>query len=128
MSNDEQPVLWSVLLFGMGLALGGLGLFFILMPEPAAQVFGIPAEGKHALSYVRALGIRDVALCLYILVLGRLWVSAVRMLVGISALIPAGDLALVLLESGLSVPLQLALHAVSGIALLALAAWPPRRK
>ncbi|WP_108396105.1 hypothetical protein [Devosia submarina] len=56
-------------------------------------------------------------LCL-ILTAGRLLAA--------SAIIPAGDIALVLLESGLSVPLQILLHAVSSALLLTLSILRPR--
>ena len=106
------------------LAFGALGLFFIALPVPASVLFGIEADGSTALAYVRALGVRDVALCFYLLGVSTLSARSLCALLGISVVIPAGDLALVLAISGFTVPAQLALHALSGICLTLLAVWP----
>lgn len=117
---------WSILTAGFALVLGLLGVFFVLAPSPASSSFGIEAPAHADLAYVRALGLRDVALCLAILVVLPVSGKATGRLLAASAIIPAGDIALVLLESGLSVPLQLLLHAVSGAVLLALSILGPR--
>ena len=111
----------------LGTAFGLLGRFIIALPRPASILFGIEAEGEAALAYVRALGFRDLALSLYLLALRGVSLRASRRLLGLSAVIPAGDLALVLAESGFSALVPLLLHAASGIVLLILAAWPQGR-
>lgn len=105
----------------LALAFGLLGLLFMVSPGPVSSLFGIPADSDPARAYVRALGIRDVALCLYLLVLSRLSLQASVVVLGLSVVIPAGDLVLVLTASGLSALGPLALHALSGICLAALA-------
>lgn len=116
-----------VLVRALGAAFGLLGLVFIALPRPASSLFGIAAEGGAALAYVRALGFRDVALCLYLLALSGASLRASRLLLGLSAVIPAGDFALVLAVSRFSALGPLVLHAASGIVLLILAAWPQGR-
>ncbi len=101
----------------VALAFGALGLLFIALPVPASVLFGIKADSDTALAYVRALGIRDVALCLYLLGVSTLSARSLRALLGFSVVIPAGDLALVFAMSGFRSPVQLALHALSGICL-----------
>lgn len=123
----NSPPLWTVLVRALGAAFGLLGLVIIAVPRPASILFGIAAEGEAALAYVRALGFRDLALSLYLLVLPGTSLRASRRLLGLSAVIPAGDFALVLAESGFSTLLPLLLHAASGIVLLILAAWPQGR-
>ncbi len=118
--------LWRVLTTAVALVLGLLGAFFVLVPNFASSVFGIYLPGTAELAYVRALGIRDVALCLFILALLPISGKATRRLLAVSALIPAGDIVLVLHESGLSAMLPLLLHATSGAILLALFALAPR--
>lgn len=108
-----------------GLAFGALAALLILAPAAGSRLFGLPAEGDPALAYVRALGVRDLALALWLLVLPRLSLGAARALVGLGAVIPAGDLLLLLAERGLSAPGPLLLHTASGLALLALALWTP---
>lgn len=92
----------------------------MLAPNLASSLFGIYVPELAELAYVRALGIRDVALCLFILALLPISGKATRRVLAASALIPAGDIVLVLNESGLSAPLPLLLHATSGAILLAL--------
>lgn len=116
--------LWKVLAAALAIALGALGLLLIIFPAVGSILFGIPADNSEALSYVRALGFRDIALCLWLLALSRRSPPAARLLLGFGVVIPAGDLVLVLLERGLAAPLPLALHAMSGLCLLLLAAWP----
>jgi len=118
--------IWLGLVRALALVLGGLGLLFLFLPEPASALFGIATQEETALAYVRGLGLRDIALCLYLLLLARRPGSGLRPVLAASLVIPAGDLVLVLAASGLSAPLPLALHAASGICLAALAFWPRR--
>jgi hypothetical protein len=117
---QQSPNLWRLLTTSVALVLGLLGVFFVLAPNLASSLFGIYVPELAELAYVRALGIRDVALCLFILALLPISGKATRRVLAASALIPAGDIVLVLNESGLSAPLPLLLHATSGAILLAL--------
>lgn len=118
--------LWITCVRVVGLGFGALGLLLIILPEPASALFGIPVDGGQGPAYVRALGIRDIALCAYLLVLCRLHPRATRVLLRATVLIPLGDLALVTAVSGASAIGPLALHGLSGLVLLGLAAWPLR--
>jgi hypothetical protein len=124
--SRRDPSTWLVLL--LAFAFLSIGVLFIAAPRPAAILFGIPAEGPAAEPYIRAIGFRDLALALYLagltLLSTRQAVSTVR---GASVLIPLCDIALVLLTTGLSSPGSLALHAVGGTVLAALALWMRRR-
>ena len=118
-----SPALWRTLVRALGGVFLLLGLLFVGLPGPASRLFGIPAEDGTALAYVRAIGLRDLALALYLLWLAP---SGARTVLAASLVIPAGDLVLVLAGSGLSTPLPLALHALSGLVLAALAFTFPR--
>jgi hypothetical protein len=115
---------WQMFVTGFGCVLLCLGFLFILLPEVGAELFGIDTTGERA--YVRALGLRDLALGAGLFLVSRISVPAVRVLLGVSVVIPLGDLLLVLHEAGLSAPLSLALHGCSGLALGVLAATPSR--
>lgn len=47
--------------------LAGLGVLFLLAPTPAATFYGIDAGSSSELFYVRAVGVRDLALAAYLL-------------------------------------------------------------
>jgi hypothetical protein len=119
----RTPV-WQMAVKGFGCVLLCLGVLFILFPGLGAGLFGIDATGEPA--YVRALGLRDLALGAGLFLVSRISISATRVLLGVSVVIPVGDLLLVLHEAGLSAPLSLALHGCSGLALGVLAATPSR--
>jgi hypothetical protein len=121
-----KPRIWLILTVGLALVFGLLGVLFIFLPAPASAIFGIGATAEAELAYVRALGIRDLALSFAILLLLPLSRGATRRLLAASALIPAGDIALVLWQTGLSALGPLLLHAASGAVLLALALLGPR--
>lgn len=115
----------GVLRFAIVLALacifGLIGILFVAAPEPAANVFGIPAH-RAAHPYIRALGFRDLALALYLA--GLVWtanVGALKVVLGASVLIPICDVALILTHAGWSAIGSIALHAAVGIVLAALA-------
>ncbi len=101
-----------------------LGLLFIAVPPWGALLFGIPASDGSALSYVRAIGFRDVALALYIAALA-LWSTprALSLVLGITVLIPVLDLVLLLGERGFSSPGHLVLHGASALCFAGLALW-----
>ena len=118
---------WLTLVRALGVTFGILGALLILWPQAGSVLFGLRTQDALALAYVRALGFRDIALSLYLLVLSRVAPRACRAVLGISVLIPACDLTLVMVERGGSAPGSLLLHAASGICLAALALWPRGR-
>jgi Domain of unknown function (DUF4267) len=113
---------WVVL--GMAGVFLLLGLAFIADPELGATIFGIPAAEATGRSYVRALGLRDLALGLYLIGL-TCFASrrAVGIVLGATLVIPAGDLLLILVQRGLSSPSHLLLHGLSALVIAAVALW-----
>jgi hypothetical protein len=101
-----------------------LGLVLIVAPRLGAAIFGLPAREGAGIGYVIAIGIRDIAFGLYILALA--WFSsrrAVGIVLALTALIPVGDILVLVVHTGLSSPWHLALHSVSGLYMAAAAAW-----
>lgn len=118
--------IWLTLTIMLAVVFAVLGALFVLAPEPASAIFGVPL-GSHADStYVRALGIRDLALCGFIVVLAPVSVPALRRLLAASALIPLGDIVLVLLTGEPGAPLPLMLHAASAAVLVGLVITAPK--
>ena len=101
-----------------------LGLVLIFAPRLGAAIFGLPEPEGAGIGYVPAIGIRDIAFGLYILALA--WFSsrrAVGIVLALTALIPVGDILVLVGHTGLSSPWHLALHGVSGLYMAAAAAW-----
>ena len=108
---------WILLAPALGLVL--LGVVLIVAPETGAAIFGLPAPDGLARGYLPALGIRDIAFGTYVLALAALsGRRAVGIVLLVTVLIPAGDIALLLAERGLfgpeASPLHLLVHAASG--------------
>jgi hypothetical protein len=117
----RSPGTWIVLAPAIGLI--ALGLVLIISPRLGAAIFGIGTEGT-GLRYVAALGVRDVAFGLYVAALA-LFASrrAVGIMLALTVLIPAGDIAILLTERGLSTPGHLLLHGLSGLYMAGAALW-----
>lgn len=116
-----EPAKWAVMALAVVfLCLGGL---FTVSPPTGAVIFGIPAPSGVSVGYLRAIGFRDVALAFY---LAGLACFSTRRAVGLvliaSVFIPFCDVILVWM-SGSAAFWQIALHGVSGVALVLLAAW-----
>ena len=101
-----------------------IAALFVAAPAPGAAVFGIPVSDGPGLTYMRALGLRDLALGLYLLGLA-LFSSrrAVGVVLAATVAIPVGDMLLVLAREGLSSPGHLLLHGLSGACCAAVALW-----
>jgi hypothetical protein len=113
---------WAVLAMAAVFLL--IAALFVAVPALGAAVFGIPAPDGAGLAYVRALGLRDLALGLYLLGLVRFASRrAVGIVLGATVVIPAGDMLLVLTQDGLSSPGHLLLHGLSGACSASLALW-----
>ena len=110
------------------LAMAGVFLLiaalFVAAPVLGAAVFGVPAPDGAGLAYVRAVGLRDLALGLYLLGLA-LFSSrrAVGVVLAATVVIPVGDMLVVLMQEGLSSPGHLLLHGLSGGCCAAVALW-----
>lgn len=113
---------WVVL--AMAGAFSAIAALFVAAPTLGAAVFGIPAPEAAAQAYVRALGLRDLALGLYLL--GLVLFSsrrAVGVVLAATVVIPVGDVLLVLGREGLSSPGHLLLHGLSAACVAAVALW-----
>ncbi len=118
----HAPSTWLVLALSGVFVL--LGFLFIVAPRTGAALFGIPAPEGSGLSYVSAIGLRDLAFGAYLAALSRLSTRrAVGTVLGLTVLIPAGDVILVFLERGFESPEHLLLHAGSGLVMAAGALW-----
>src|SRR5262249_33240800 len=81
---------WLVALIAVGIIF--IGTRFLVLPLPAAEAFGVPAEGTRTLAYLWAKGTRDIVSGL--LVIALLWLRVGRrvlaVFIGVAALIPSG--------------------------------------
>lgn len=115
------PRMWGVMVLSAVFLC--LGVLFTASPASGAAIFGIPAPNGFSAGYLRAIGVRDVALALY---LGGLACFSTRravcLVLGASVLIPICDVILVW-SSGTATPWQIALHAGSGASLALVAVW-----
>jgi hypothetical protein len=101
-----------------------IAALFVAAPVLGAAVFGIPAPDGAGLAYVRAVGLRDLAFGLYLLGLARFSSRrAVAIVLGLTVVIPAGDMLLVIAREGLSSPGHLLLHGASGACAAGVALW-----
>ena len=122
-----KPLKWVVFaLSGVFLLLGAL---FFFAPAPGAAFYGFSVRSPSALFYVRAIGLRDAALALYLFGLAWAGLRRALMIVALGTLIiPIGDM-LLLASSGAGEPVHYVLHGASLICFAALA-WrsslPPR--
>jgi hypothetical protein len=104
---------------GVAAALAGLGLIFLTRPETAARIFGLPVS-RHETGYVRALGVRDVALSVGLLLSAGGSPRTLAATTGTAGLIPLGDL--ILVSARKPRPwLSMLLHGASFAALVSLA-------
>ena len=118
----HEPSTWLVLALSGVFVL--LGLLFVFTPRIGAALFGIAAPEEPGLSYVSAIGLRDLAFGAYLAALSRLATRrAVGTVLGLTVLIPTGDVILVFLERGFESPKHLLLHAGSGLVMAAGALW-----
>jgi hypothetical protein len=109
-----------LLLSGLFFGLGGL---FLALPGTGAALFGLPSREPHALFFVRAISLRDLALAAYLL-----WLTlagerrALSIVLAATLVIPAGDLGL-LAFAGTGTPLHYLLHGGSLICFAGMALW-----
>ena len=118
----DGPSAWLVLALSGVFVL--LGLLFVVAPRLGAALFGLPAPEGSALAYLPALGLRDLAFGLYLFALGRTAPpAALGAVLGITVLIPVGDIIIVALERGWDSPGHLVLHGASALTMAAGSAW-----
>lgn len=100
-----------------------LGGLFLLAPVAGGMVYGLETHTTSALFYVRAIGLRDLAVASYILgltVVGQR--PALVILLALTTVIPAGDLLLLGL-AGTAAVLNYVLHGISLVVFALLALW-----
>ncbi|WP_262297973.1 DUF4267 domain-containing protein [Microvirga sesbaniae] len=118
----REPSTWLVVALAGVFVL--LGLLFVFAPRAGAALFGIPAPEGSDLSYVTAIGLRDLAFGAYLAALARLATQPiVGTVLGLTVLIPAGDVVLVFLARGFASPGHLLIHAGSGLVMAAGSFW-----
>ncbi len=111
-----------VVVMGLAAVFVGLGIIFLVAPRLGALVFGVPAPEGEALVYLPVIGLRDLAFGLYLAALAMLASRrTVGIVLGLTVLIPVGDMILLALTRGLAP--QLALHLLSGLAVGGVALW-----
>jgi hypothetical protein len=118
----HAPSTWLVL--ALSSVFVALGIVFVFAPRTAAALFGIAAPEEPGLSYVSAIGLRDLAFGSYLAALSRLSTRRmVGIVLGLTVLIPVGDVILVLLERGFGSLAHLLLHVGSGLVMAASSLW-----
>lgn len=109
----------------VALAIIGLGILYLAAPRSATPSFGLPLpeEGENVAWWLRLKGTRDIVSGLVLLALMR-WGAPqlVGVILAIQALIPLGDMLLILGARG-SRPRAFGIHGVTA-ALMILAAIP----
>lgn len=113
---------WLVIAPAIGLVL--LGIVFIVSPPVGAAIFGLPPPQAAAAGYLPAIGVRDLAFGLYVLALAVFaGPRPVGIVLAVTALIPLGDILVLVAALGLSSPAHLLVHAASGIYMAGAAAF-----
>ena len=120
----REPSTW------LALALSGLfvllGLLFILAPGAGSALFGlpVPASERALLLYPVAIGLRDLAFGLYLLILSFTATRRILALIFAATLvIPLGDMLIVAAARGISSPKHLLLHGLSALVMAGASLW-----
>jgi hypothetical protein len=102
-----------------------IGVVFLASPGPAAAFYGVPSHDREALLYVRAVGLRDLALASYLLGLTlKGQHRALSIVLAGTILIPVGDILLLASAGGQAA--HYLLHGASALCFAALALWSHR--
>ena len=110
------------------LALVALGVVFVAAPDLGAAIFGLPAPEGGGVAWIAVVGLRDLAFGGYVFALALFSTRrVVGLVLGMTVLIPLGDVLLLLAARGFSSPGHLLLHLASGGVMAAAAAWMLRR-
>jgi hypothetical protein len=117
-----EPSTWLVL--ALSAVFVALGVLFVTAPSLGAALFGIPAIEAATHSYVSAIGFRDLAFGLYLFALARMSTRrVVGTVLGLTTLIPVGDVVIVSLMRGMAGPGHLMLHAASAAVMAGASFW-----
>jgi hypothetical protein len=118
----SAPSTWLV--WCLGIAFVGLGLLFLLSPRAGAALFGLSAPEGEGFGYLPAIGLRDLAFGLYLLILS--FTATPRVLGFIFAatlVIPIGDVIIVAAARGTDAILNLLLHGASATVMAVGSIW-----
>ena len=122
-----DPDLWPALF--LAIALMALGCVFVFAPRLGAAIFGLPAPEGSSAAWVAVVGVRDLVFGSYVLVLASCSTRrAVGLVLGMTALIPLGDILIVLAIQGFTTPGHLLLHLASLCAMAIAAVWTLRHR
>ena len=114
--------LWFARVLSLGFM--GLGVFFLAAPHMGAGLFGLAAPEGEGFGYLPAIGLRDLAFGLYLLILS---LTATRRTPGLifaaTLVIPIGDLIVVAAARGSDAGLNLLLHGTSAAVMAAGSVW-----
>ncbi len=113
----------SVAIVGLiGVALVLVGVTAVIAPEVAARAYGVEAAGAGAEAWVRATGVRDLAIGCWFVGMVALGVDAglLSICVFAAALIPLGDATIVWASGRTNSAAAVALHSVSALIFVAL--------
>jgi len=117
-----EPSTWLV--WCLSLVFIGLGVLFLSAPRIGSLIFGLPAPEWTHVGYLTAIGLRDLAFGLYLLILSLM--ASRRILAWIFAatvVIPTGDILIVFISRGLSAPAHLLLHGASAAVMAGTSLW-----
>lgn len=118
----NEPSTWLVRI--LSLVFIGLGLLFVFAPGAGAGLFGLPAPDWPYIGYALAIGLRDLAFGLYLLILSFMaGKRALAFIFAATVLIPLGDMIIVTIERGISAPAHLLLHGASAAVMTAMSLW-----
>jgi hypothetical protein len=119
------PDIWPAL--ALAVALMTLGGVFILAPELGATIFGLAAPEGSAAAWLAVVGLRDLVFGGYVFALALLSTRrAVGVVLGMTTLIPLGDILVLIAIRGVTSPGHLLVHLASACAVAITAAWTLR--
>jgi hypothetical protein len=119
--SPAEPLRQTVLL--LSAIFCGLAALFLFSPATGAAIYGFPATTPESLFFVRAIGLRDLALAAYLagLALGGSR-RALTIVLALTVIIPSGDLFL-LASAGAGGLVHYLLHGSSLLCFACLSFW-----
>jgi hypothetical protein len=119
--SPAEPLRQAVLL--LSAIFCGLAALFVFSPGTGAAIYGFPATTPESLFFVRAIGLRDLALAAYLagLALGGSR-RALTIVLALTVIIPSGDLFL-LASAGAGGLVHYLLHGSSLLCFAGLSFW-----
>jgi len=120
--SNGAPSTWLVRI--LSVAFIGLGLLFLVAPLSGAVLFGLAAPGGEGYGYLPAIGLRDLAFGIYLLILsGTATRRTLGLILAATLVIPVGDIIIVTAARGSDAVLNLLLHGASAAVMAAGSVW-----